>query len=96
MPDVLVGQWTTSAPKYADRFFEFTKKTLIFKVGEEDTGIHKIKDLEKFSDGEETWYTVTYLSLGEKYQLSFSYDPAENGVIAIANQNGVQWTRKIN
>ncbi len=94
VPDKLVGLWATSTPKYADRYFEFTKKTIIFRVGEEDIGIHKIKDFEKFRDGEETWYTFTYLNLGEKYKLSFSYDPADNGVIAIANQNGIQWVRK--
>ncbi len=94
VPDELVGLWKTSTPKYADRYFEFTKKTLIFKVGQEEIGSHQIKDFEKFGDGEDTGYTITYLSLGEKYKFSFSYDPANDGVITIANKNGVQWTRK--
>jgi len=94
VPDHLVGLWKTSAPKYADRYFEFTKKMLIFKVGEEEIAIHQIKDFEKFGDGEDTRYTITYLSLGGKYKFSFSYDPANDGLITIANQKGVQWTRK--
>ena len=94
LPDELVGLWKTSTPKYADRYFEFTKKMLIFKVGEEEIGTHQIKDFEKFGDGKDTWYTITYLNLGGKYKFSFSYDSANDGVIRIANQNGVQWTRK--
>ena len=31
VPDKLVGLWATSTPKYADRYFEFTKKTIIFQ-----------------------------------------------------------------
>ena len=93
VPDELIGLWSTSAPRYADRYFEFTKKTLIFKVGDEETGIHKIKELEKFGDGNATWYTVTYLSLGEKYKFSFSYYPADEGVITVVNQTNVQWAR---
>ncbi len=94
LPDELVGLWQTSTPTYADRYFEFTKKMLIFKVGEEEIGVHQIKDFEKFSKSNDTGYTITYLSLGGKYKFSFSYDPANDGVITIANQKGVQWTRK--
>ena len=94
LPDELVGSWETSTSKYADRYFEFTKKMLIFKVGEEEIGIHHIENFEKFGDEEETWYTITYLSLGGKYKFSFSYDPANDGVITIANRKGVQWTRE--
>ena len=93
LPDELVGSWKTSAPSYAGGYFEFTKNMLIFKVGGEEIGIHKIKDFEKFGDGKETRYTVTYLSLGDKYKFSFSYDPANNGMITLANRKGVQWTR---
>ncbi len=94
LPDELVGLWKTSTPKYADRYFEFTKKMLIFKVGGAEIGIHQIKDFAKFGDGEDIWYTVTYLNLGGKYKFSFSYDPANDGVITIANQKGVRWTRE--
>ena len=93
VPEELIGQWSTSAPRYADRHFEFTKKSLIFKVGDEETGIHKVKELEQFSDGNATWYTITYLSLGEKYKFSFSLYPAEDGIIKIVNQANVQWAR---
>jgi hypothetical protein len=93
LPDELAGSWKTSTPSYVDRTFEFTKKMLIFKVGEEEIGIHRIRGIEKFGEGEETWYTLTYLSLGGKYKFSFSYNPANDGVITIANQNGVQWAR---
>jgi hypothetical protein len=94
LPDELVGLWKTSAPSYADRYFEFTKKMLIFKVGKEEIGIHEIKDIEKFGDGKETRYTVTYMSLGDKYKFSFSYDPANDGMIALSNRTGIQWTRE--
>ena len=93
LPDELVGLWRTSAPKYKDRYFEFTKNMLIFKIGQEEIGIHEIKDLEKTGNNRNTWYTITYLSLGEKYKFSFSYDPTNGGIITIANQNGVKWSR---
>ncbi|NIO11734.1 MAG: hypothetical protein GTO40_28415 [Deltaproteobacteria bacterium] len=93
VPDELIGLWSTSASRYADRHFEFTKNMLIFKVGDEETGVHKIKELERSGDGNATWYTVTYLSLGEKYKFSFSYYPANDGIITIVNQANVQWAR---
>jgi hypothetical protein len=31
----LIGKWTTSAPRYQDRFFEITKETLIYGLGGE-------------------------------------------------------------
>jgi hypothetical protein len=94
LPDELVGLWKTSAPSYADRYFEFTKKMLIFNVGEEKIGIHKIKDFESFGDSKETRYTVTYMSLGDKYKFLFSYYPANDGMIKLSNRKGVQWTRE--
>ncbi len=94
VPDHLVGLWDTEAPKYANRDLEFTKESVVFKAGEEPIAIYPIKKIEAIRGKENISYNITYMSLGKKYNFSFTYDPANGGVIVVKNRNGVQWMRK--
>lgn len=94
VPDHLVGLWDTEAPKYANRDLEFTKESVVFKAGEDPIAIYPIKKIEAIRGKENISYNITYLSLGKKYNFSFTYDPVNGGVIVVKNRNGVQWMRK--
>jgi hypothetical protein len=94
VPNHLVGIWDTEAPKYANHDLEFTQESVVFIEGEDPIGIYPIKKIQEIRGKEDISYKMTYLSLGKKYKLSFTYHPANGGVIVIKNRNGVQWTRK--
>jgi len=94
VPDHLVGLWDTEAPKYANHNLEFTKESVVFIEGEVPLAIYPIKKIAEIRGKENISYNITYLSLGKKYKLSFTYNLANGGVIVIKNRNGVEWTRK--
>ena len=95
VPDHLVGIWDTEAPKYANHDLQFTKESVVFIAGGNPVAIYPIKKIDEIRGKENISYKITYLSLGKKYKLSFTYDSANGGVIVIKNRNGVEWTRKM-
>lgn len=97
VPDDLIGVWKTTAPTYADRFFEIKTDEVIFGTGEEkfDTyPITKIK-IEKNREEHGTLYIICYKNTaGQEYKFSFYYDPANQGTIRFKNQKEMVWTKK--
>ncbi|MFQ5992832.1 MAG: hypothetical protein ACE5NA_10400 [Nitrospiraceae bacterium] len=94
VPDELLGVWTTSAPKYADRFFEITAGAIIFDTGKPSPDIHPIANIETVHDLRPTLYTISYLSEeGQEHKFSFYYDPAHGGVIRFKNQQHISWMK---
>jgi hypothetical protein len=96
VPGDLIGVWETTAPDYADRFFEIKADEVIFGTGEEkfDTyPITKIK-MEKDRDEQKTLYVICYKNTaGQEYKFSFYYDPANQGTIRFKNQKEMIWTK---
>ncbi|MFQ5897231.1 MAG: hypothetical protein ACE5JN_03200 [Candidatus Methylomirabilia bacterium] len=94
VPDDLIGVWKTSAPKYADRFFEITKDTIIFGTGNGNTTVHPIWKIETARDSYDTLYTISYVALeGEVYNFSFYHALTGGGVIRFKNQKQMTWTK---
>ncbi len=46
IPDPFVGIWKTTAPNYADRFFQITKDIVVFSIGDGKTDMHPITNVE--------------------------------------------------
>ena len=46
IPDPFVGIWKTTAPKYAGRFFQITKDIVVFSIGDGQTDMHPITNVE--------------------------------------------------
>jgi len=81
-PDSLIGRWTTSEPRYKDRFFELSKVTFTYGLGEDKIDVHFISSIEKSVQDNNTLYTINYHNIdGIKYTRSFYYYPANGGVI---------------
>jgi len=97
VPDDLIGVWETTAPTYADRFFEIKTDEIIFGTveGSFDTyPITKIK-IEKDPVEQKTLYIICYKNTaGQEYKFSFYYDPANQGTIRFKNQQEMVWAKK--
>ena len=93
LPDDLVGRWTTSAPKYTDRFLELNKVTVFFGTGEDNINANFISSVDKRVEGESTLYTIKYHDpKGMDGQISFYWDPTEE-VIRLKNQKRIIWKK---
>ncbi len=68
IPDPLVGIWKTTAPNYAGRFFQITKDVVVFSIGEGQTDMHPITNVEFLREEGRSLYTISYLSHeGQEY-----------------------------
>ncbi len=94
VPDDLVGVWTTTDPKYADRFLELTKDRILFGTGEGNVDTHPIVNIEQAREEKHTLYTISYATPGgREATFSFYHDPADDGVIRFKNQQHIAWTK---
>ncbi len=95
LPDGLLGVWKTSAPKYADRFFELKREAITFGTGEGASSAHDILSVEKVPAGKQVLYTIRYATEGGKRsEFSFYYDPANGGTIRFKNQKEMEWKKE--
>ena len=93
LPDDLLGHWTTSAPKYTDRFLELSEVAVIFGTGKDNIDVNFISSVDKQVEGGSTMYTIQYHNLnGMDGQLSFYWDPSEK-VIRLKNQKRIIWKK---
>ena len=96
IPTELIGVWKTSAPKYKNCSIELTRNYIVFTnslvAAHVDTnfvlGIKQAHERRRLS------CTILYENLhGQRYKLSFYYDPAEGGAIRLKNQIDVEWRK---
>ena len=93
-PDSLIGRWTTSEPRYKDRFFELSKTTFTYGLGGDKKDVCVISSIEKSVQDNNTLYTINYHNIdGLEYTRSFYYYPANGGVIKFKNQKDIKWTK---
>jgi hypothetical protein len=97
VPEDLIGVWETTAPTYADRFFEIKSNEINFATGEEKFDTYPITKMkiEKDRKEQKTLYIICYKNTaGQEYKFSFYYDPANQGTIRFKNQKEMVWTKK--
>ena len=95
VPDHLLGVWTTSAPRYADRYIEIRHDMIIFGTGGDTFELHVLAELKEAREGEAMLYTITHLNhFGQPYSLSFYYKPSGDGIIRFKNQREIVWTKE--
>ncbi|UCG84883.1 MAG: hypothetical protein JSW71_13125 [Gemmatimonadota bacterium] len=91
IPNELIGVWTTKAPHYADRSFEISSTTVLFRTGpgEADFTFHEIGEVRQDRDEQDIQYTITY---SDGLKFLFTYETVEN-VIRLANQPEFFWSK---
>jgi hypothetical protein len=97
VPEDLIGVWETTAPAYADRFFEIKTDDVIYGTGEGKFDTYPITKIKTEEDPKEsgTLYVICYKNIeGQEYKFSFYYDPANQGTIRFKNQKEMVWTKK--
>lgn len=95
LPDQLVGVWKTSNLKYADRYLELTKVTIIFGTGKQSIDVNFISNVEKILQDKAVLYTVYFhRSGGPEDSVSFYYDPKNGGIIRFKNQKHIAWIKE--
>jgi hypothetical protein len=79
-PIQLVGVWATDAPTHADRFLEFSPRTITFGTGDHGSVTHYVHRVESTPGEPEgaIHYTFDYDDAsGERYQLGLVYRPTK-------------------
>jgi len=95
VPDHLLGVWSTSAPRYADRYIEIRNDMIIFGTGGDAFELHALTDIKEAREGEAILYTITHLNhFGQSYTLSFYYEPSGDGIMRFKNQREIAWTKE--
>jgi hypothetical protein len=94
----LLGVWRTTAPAYADRFFEIKTDEVIFGTAEGKFDTYPITKIKIEQDPNEkgTLYVICYKNIeGQEYKFSFYYDPANQGTIRFKNQKQMVWSKNL-
>lgn len=87
LPENLMGRWTTSEPKYIDRYLEITETTLTYGLGVDRKNVYVILGIEKRMEDNEILYTISYKdTTGLMFTRVFYYEPLDGGVIRFKNQ----------
>lgn len=94
VPDELIGVWTTSNPKYADRSLELSIGTVVFGTSKESVDVYFVSNVKKTVLDSNTLYTVYFHRLdGTDDEVSFYYSPENGGVIQFKNQKHIKWIK---
>jgi hypothetical protein len=95
LPEELYGEWVTTNPKYADRFFELNRTLITIGIGENDFDSYSISKIEKTDLKKGALYTVIYHeSPNSESKFSFYYDPSNEGVIRLKNPQKIEWKKR--
>jgi len=94
VPEPLIGKWTTSEPRYHDRFIEITKETLVYGLGGDKEDVYPISSITKDLRDDNILYTINFESKdGHKFTRSFYYAPFDGGRIRLKHEENVAWRK---
>ena len=94
VPDVVLGKWTTTAQRYADKSFTVRKDSLVLYVSESDSTVHAIEGVEVEDLGGPLLLTVHYWDVEGLTEFPFYYDTMRGGVVRFKNQRAMEWKRE--
>lgn len=93
VPQHLIGEWMTYAPKYADRSMKFSGHIVIYGIGEGKEVVHTIDKIDSKQGDDGTVYTFYYRDEeGQKETLILTYRPDSGGTLQIKNSE-VIWKK---
>lgn len=96
IPEELFGKWTTTDPKYSDRYFDLGRATVTFGLGENGFATYAIKSIRGMTEENHIVYTVTFIDHegAEHSQSIYLYGNDKNSLI-FKNQAGTVWRKQV-
>lgn len=96
IPSGLVGEWTTSSPRYADRGIKISATTLKISTGERDFSTYRIEKIaqHEISGTGTVLYSIEYSDRGQMQSLSFYYAELPEPEIRLKNQRHIVWNKE--
>jgi hypothetical protein len=95
VPDTLVGEWVSSAPRYDDRVFEIDPVSVNFGTPGSKVSVGFVKSVTAEPEGGRTLYTIAYVTNNNgPSQISFYYDTEKGESIYFKNRQTVVWTKR--
>jgi hypothetical protein len=89
-PELLVGVWKTTNPRYAERYFEIRNTELIIGTSKGEAEVHALRGVESKVADDRLSYALHYGEAdGGESILAFYFD----GNIRLVNQEDILWTR---
>lgn len=93
-PPELIGRWTTTDARYADRGFDISSDSIVFHTGGDSFTAHAIEGIASEETAGRTFYRVLYRTAPEEEPLAFSFHLDAGGEVRFRNQPGMVWTRQ--
>jgi hypothetical protein len=92
--DDLQGVWTTTHPRYKDRYLQFSDGRVAFGWGEDGAGAYAVEEFDSEAAEDSTLVNIRYVDMdATDYGLSFHYADQGGGMIWMKGQKGVHWIR---
>ena len=91
VPPELTGTWETPDQKYSGRFLKITENEIWLGIGNNQINKYVIDKVKK-KDLKQNMisYVISCKNYeGDRFNFSFTYDPADNGSIKFAHQKGI-------
>lgn len=94
-PPAILGRWTTTDPRYADRAFEITKETVYIHQGGNNFAAYAVKGFQiTVANDDDPVHSVVYVDdAAEEYEFRFYVSSEDGGVIRFTNQREMVWHR---
>jgi hypothetical protein len=94
IPEKLFGRWTTADPKYADRFFDLSKNSVVFGVGNGNIAVYTTDDIYGIIEDDRIIYTVIFVDdEGVEYSQSLYFSKNDDNLLFFKNQNKIGWRK---
>jgi hypothetical protein len=95
LPDLLLGVWQSSDPKYADCYMEITPATIQFGNARRGYLLYFVSYFQEVSQDGQPTYLIYYTDMkGVKYQMSMRHTARPRETIYFKNQPKVLWSRR--
>lgn len=94
IPEGVFGKWTTTNPKYKERYFNLTPDKVVFGIGEDHELVYTLARIQTKTEDDQNLITLTFKDQdGNRFGQSFYYDNHTFPVIRFKNQNDIPWQK---
>jgi len=95
LPKRLIGLWTTSHPKYKDRYFKIETKKIIVGTGGFNVDVYVIRDIEAPVSNEDGLYVIDCQnSHNDSFRFAFNSMAGEPDEIRFQHQKQIVWNKE--